>query len=95
LVLLESIQLVGYYGGDFKKFRPKVAWYMEFWIIFNVIENTKKIPNSNLISWVVISHLGQQQKPHCVDYNEWYLVDYVLKGLYKIYIFWLTFEFTL
>jgi hypothetical protein len=56
-------------------------------MILNVIGNTIKIPNSNLISWVVISHLGQQQKPHCVNYNEWYLINYVLNGFYKIFTF--------
>jgi hypothetical protein len=60
-------------------------------MIYGILNNLQchwkynKIPNSNLISWVVISHLGQQQKPHCVNYNEWYLVNYVLNGLYKIF----------
>ncbi len=43
LVLLESLQWIRFYGGNFLNFRPKMWDILSFWVIF-VTRNSTKLP---------------------------------------------------
>jgi hypothetical protein len=69
LILLESAQRLGFYGGDFIIFRLNVQRNTKIWIFF-VIENSLKFQNSNSISWVMSSYLGQWHRPRYLSIKE-------------------------
>jgi hypothetical protein len=69
LILLESAQWIGFYGGDFIIFKPNVQRNTKFWIFF-VIGFSLKFQISNSISWVMSSYLGQRHRPHYLSIKE-------------------------